>query len=208
MDPQDLVVHSVGVEGSEVLDYLQGRGVSVVPIEPFDGRSPHCNKIAGALRLAQRGVDGLAVLTDTDVVVLQDPRRMSLPPTAVASKPVDNPNPPLRVLKDLFAGAGVPLPPLVALDWHPQAQTVAGNGNGGLYMVPAPLLSQVAQAWEHWARWLLERTDIPGKWDRFTDQMAMALALAAEGIETFALDTRWNFRSTSSTACRRTFRFR
>jgi SAM-dependent methyltransferase len=192
VDPTDLVVHSVGGGGSEVLDYLQVQGVSVVDVPAFDGRSPHCNKISGALSLAQRGVDGLAVLTDTDVVILEDPRRVSVPPGAVASKPVDNRNPPLRVLKNLFASAEVALPPLIPLDWHPEGQTVAGNGNGGLYLVPGAVLTKVAQAWEHWARWLLERTDIPGHWDRYTDQMAMALGLAAEGVEAFRLDPRWN----------------
>ena len=193
VDPPDLVVHSVGGDGSEVLDYLRSQGVTVVDVQPFDRRSPHCNKISGALALAQRGVDGLAVLSDTDVVFLQDPRGISVPLGAVASKPVDNPNPPLRVLKNLFASAGVTLPPLVPLDRHPDAQTVAGNGNGGLYLIPGDVLTQVARAWDHWARWLLDRAEIPGRWPRYIDQMAMALALAAEGLEAFPLETRWNF---------------
>jgi 2-polyprenyl-3-methyl-5-hydroxy-6-metoxy-1,4-benzoquinol methylase len=134
----------------------------------------------------------LAVLTDTDVVVLEDPRGVPVPPGAVASKPVDNRNPPLSVLKNLFASAGVALPPLLPLDWHREGRTVAGNGNGGLYLVPGGVLTEVARAWEHWARWLLDRTDIPGHWDRYTDQMAMALGLAAEGLDSFRLDPRWN----------------
>jgi hypothetical protein len=192
VDPTDLVVHSVGDEGSEILDYLSGQGVAVRSVAAFDSRSPHCNKISGALCLADTGVRGWAVLTDTDVVVLEDPRRLTLPAGVVASKPVDNPNPPLRIFKALFAQAGLPLPPLVPLDWHPNNSTVAGNGNGGLYIVAGDVLSPVARAWEHWARWLLDRTDIPDRWRRYTDQMAMAMALAAEGIAPLRLEPRWN----------------
>jgi 2-polyprenyl-3-methyl-5-hydroxy-6-metoxy-1,4-benzoquinol methylase len=193
VEPTDLIVHSVGEGHSEVLEYLKAQGVTVVSVNAFDRRSPHCNKISGALSLAERGVKGLAVLTDTDVVVLEDPRQLSIPSTAVASKIVDAQNPPLRVFKPLFASAGLALPPLVPLDWDSESSTVAGNGNGGLYVVPGVILSEIARAWEHWARWLLERSDIPDRWRRFIDQMAMVMALAAEGVETHRLDPRWNF---------------
>jgi 2-polyprenyl-3-methyl-5-hydroxy-6-metoxy-1,4-benzoquinol methylase len=193
VDPTDLIVHSVGGGRSEILDYLGTQGVSVTAIEAFDSRSPHCNKISGALKLAEMQVDGLAVLTDTDVVVLEDPRTLVFPPTAVASKPVDNHHPPLRILKTVFASAELPLPPLVPIAWHPEESTVAGNGNGGLYLIPGAILGQVARAWERWARWLLERTELLDTATLFVDQVAMAMALAAEGVGTFGLDTRWNF---------------
>ena len=51
--PGELVAHVVGDAHSDVLDFLRGKGVSVVEVERFDRRSPHCNKISGALRLAE-----------------------------------------------------------------------------------------------------------------------------------------------------------
>lgn len=55
VDPTDLVVHTVGGSSSEALDRLVSAGVTVRAVEPFDGRSPHCNKISGALALADKG---------------------------------------------------------------------------------------------------------------------------------------------------------
>ena len=75
-----MVVHAVGGTDSEVLNFLRCQGVAVDAIEPFDERPPpHCNKISGAIRLAERGVEGFAVLTDTDIAVLEDPRRLEVP---------------------------------------------------------------------------------------------------------------------------------
>jgi SAM-dependent methyltransferase len=69
---------------------------------------------------------------------------------------------------------------------------VAGNGNGGLYLVPGALFPDVAGAWSHWAKWLLTRRELLKEWAIYVDQVAMALALAREGIDTFDLDVRWN----------------
>jgi hypothetical protein len=91
----DLVVHAVGGDSSDVLGFLKSQGVAVRAVERFDARSPHCNKISGALRLADDSVTGMAVLCDTDVVVLEDPRCINLPPGAIAGKVVDAPVPPL-----------------------------------------------------------------------------------------------------------------
>lgn len=75
IDPQDLIVHVVGDERSDATAYLERQGVSVRTIERFDQRSPHSNKIAGALALsADAEPDDLYVLTDSDVLVFDDPR--------------------------------------------------------------------------------------------------------------------------------------
>lgn len=190
--PSDLRVHVVGPRDSDALNILRDQGVTIRSIPAFDARSAHCNKISGALSLAAVGVEGLAVLTDADVVICEDPRLLTLDPSAVAAKIVDAPNPPLDVVKSVFKQAGVDLPPTVGLDFDPEAVTIEGNANGGLYLVPGPLLDEVARAWERWARWLLDRVDLLGRFDMFVDQMAMALALRAEEVPTQRLPPRWN----------------
>ena len=189
---RDLVVNVVGTGSSDVLDYLRAAGVAVRRVDPFDPRSPHCNKISGALRLAQDPVSGMAVLCDTDIAVLDDPRRIDLPGGAVGAKVVDAPVPSLGVLLEVFRASGVRPPPSVPLPWGSDEQTVSGNSNGGLYLVPGPLLCRVTSAWAQWARWLLERLELLEQWAVYVDQVAMAVALAAEEIETDALDVRWN----------------
>jgi hypothetical protein len=192
VDPHDLVVHVVGREASDALDYLRTGGVKVRPVERFDPRSPHCNKIAGALRLAEDGMEGMTVLCDTDVVVLDDPRGIEVPPDAIAGKPVDSPVPPYEVIVAIFAAADLDAPPPVPLPWGTDRRTVRGNNNGGLYLVPGPRLTEVASAWARWARWLLDRADLLHEWTVYIDQVAMAMALAATGTGSMALEVRWN----------------
>ena len=190
--PSDLVVHAVGSTSSEILRFLTTQGVTIRSVERFDVRSPHCNKISGALRLADFPVTGMAVLCDTDVAVLEDPRRVNLPPGAVAGKLVDAPVPPLDVIRNIFFAAGLNPPSTVPLPWGPDDWTVTGNSNGGLYLIPGPLLPKVATAWAHWARWLLDRSELLEEWTVYVDQVAMAVALAGENIGSTPLDVRWN----------------
>jgi hypothetical protein len=191
VDAGDLVVHTVGAEHSDALDYLEGRGVAVRRVDRFDRRSPHCNKISGALSLADDPPAGTLVLCDTDTVVLEDPRPLALPPDAIGAKLVDAPLPPLSVMLEIFSAAHVSTPPVVDLPWGTD-QTVAGNNNGGLYLIPGAILARVAPAWAHWARWLLDRAELLGQWTVHIDQVAMALALADTGTGSLALDVRWN----------------
>jgi hypothetical protein len=190
--PDHLVVHTVGASTSDVLDFLRSEGVTVREIDRFDDRSPHCNKISGALRLAEDDADGLTVLCDTDVVVLEDPRRIDVPHDAVAGKPVDAPLPPLEVLLRIFAAAGLSAPPAVPLPWGPDQRTVSGNNNGGLYLVPSQLLRGVSTTWAHWATWLLDHLELLEQWTVYVDQVAMAMALSAESVASIPLDVRWN----------------
>ena len=192
VSPRDLVVHGVGTTSSDVLVFLKQQGVTVRGIDRFDDRSPHCNKISGALRLAEDAIEGLAVLCDTDIVVLEDPRQIDLPPETVAGKVVDAPVPPIEVARNIFAAAGLADPPTVPLPWGPAQRTVAGNNNGGLYLVPGSLLPRVATAWAHWALWLLDRSELLEEWTVYVDQVAMALALYAEHVTPTTLDVRWN----------------
>lgn len=192
---EDLIIHSVSRASSTALDYLRRQGVTVEPVAAFDPRSPHCNKIAGALALAERGIEGMAVLTDTDVVVLNDPRSLPISKGHVALRTVGSPNPPLEVLEEVFAAASVQLPGLVSLERIPGQQTVSGNGNGGVCLVPGDLLSPLSKAWEQWARWLLERRHLLGDWALHVDQTAMALALASEKVGVHVLGLEWNFPS-------------
>jgi SAM-dependent methyltransferase len=192
VDPRDLVIHVVGSDESDALVYLRSCGVTMRPVDPFDRRSPHCNKVAGALRLAEEHTEGLVVLCDTDVAVLEDPRGLVLPPGSIGGKVVDTPVPPLGVLHEVFAASGMPAPPTTPLPWGEGQSTVVGNSNGGLYLIPAALLPVLAPAWETWARWLLDRRELLRDWTFHLDQVAMVLALTAEAIGSEQLDVRWN----------------
>jgi hypothetical protein len=191
VDPADLIVHAVEGADSAALTWLEAQGVSIRPVELFDPRARYCNKISGALSLAAAGVEGMAVLTDADVAICEDLRSLRVAPAALAIKLVDAENPPLPVLKAVFAAAGIDLPPLVPLEYFPERSTAATNANGGLYVVRGSLLPQLAGAWEYWARWLLDRSEQLGV-VKHADQVAMALAVAEAGFEPLVLSPRWN----------------
>jgi hypothetical protein len=192
VNASDLVVQVVGPLDSEPLRHLERQGVTIRSIDRFDERSPHCNKVAGALRLAQDAPDGVVVLADADTAILDDPRRIERPDRSLSAKTVDAPLPPIEVLTRIFETAGIPTPPEVQLPWGPDRRTVQGNCNGGIYLLEGVLLPQVASAWATWARWLLDRKELLEEWAIHVDQVAMALALAAEAIEWHSLDVSWN----------------
>jgi hypothetical protein len=192
VDAPDLVVQVVGPIASEPLLYLERQGATIRRIDRFDSRSPHCNKIAGALRLAQDAPDGVVVLTDADTAILDDPRQIERPNASLSAKTVDSALPPIEVLTRIFKTAGVPIPPDVAVSLGPDQRTLRGNCNGGMYLLDGALLPQVASAWSTWARWLLDRAELLEDWAVHVDQVAMALVLAAEAIEWHPLDVGWN----------------
>ena len=194
VDATNLTVHTVESGESAHLDYLRARGVSVNTVERFDKRHPHCNKISGALALSASAVEGLVVLTDSDVAFVEDPRDVAVPPQGIASRTVVWPVPTVEVLTLIFEQANLELPPLVPLEWPIGDYSIAGNGNGGVYLVPGVLLPRVANAWSCWARWLLDRIYLFGPVRRLgLDQVAMAMALTSEGLGWAQLDNRWNF---------------
>jgi hypothetical protein len=195
VDPSELVVHAVGGSETAALGYLRQRGVSVVDVEVFDERSPHCNKIAGASSLARLGVDGVVVLTDTDVVLVEDARGLALGTNEVGFRSVGAGNPPLDVLERLFEAAGVKTPERVPIEFAstPGQRTLSGHGNGGLYAAPGSILPMLTAAWERWARWVLEHRHLLENWSTFVDQVAMTLTLAELDIRPRPLGLEWNF---------------
>lgn len=191
--PRDLAVHFIG-EPSLGLLRLTRCGVRLVEVEPFDIRVPTCNKIAGVLELAKRPLDDddIVILSDTDVAIVEDPRRLPVPRGAVGGKIVDGPNPPITVLAEIFAAAGLEMPRIVRTDCQADAVTIDGNFNGGLYLLGGSAVARVAAAWAAFARWLLN-LDLLGPHRYFTDQVAMSLALRSEGIPPWSLPSQWNY---------------
>jgi hypothetical protein len=189
---RDLTIHFIG-EPSHGLLGLSRYGVRLIEVEPFDTTVPTCNKIAGALQLARQPLgDDIVVLSDTDIAIIEDPRRLPVPPTAVGGRIVDGPNPPIDVLTEVFDAAGLNLPRVVRTGCQADGETLDGNFNGGLYLVPGRLLLRVASAWAVFARWLLDR-DLLGPHRYFTDQVAMSLALCCEEIPPWSLPSQWNY---------------
>jgi hypothetical protein len=193
VQPRDLTVYFIG-EPSAALLRLSRHGVRLAEVEPFDTRVPTCNKIAGALAVAKRPLadDDIVILSDTDVAITEDPRRLLIPHGAVGGKIVDGPNPGIAILAGIFAAAGLTPPRIVRTGAQPGAVTFDGNFNGGLYLMRGRLVPRLAASWAACARWLLD-LDLLGPHRYFTDQVAMSLALRRERIRPWSLPSRWNY---------------
>lgn len=185
-----LVVHAVAPGDGEVVQFVKEMGVRVEVIEPFDQRSPHCNKIAGVQALAMHAaaLSGPVALTDTDMLIMSDPTSLSTGGGKLFGKSVDLANPPLEMLTEIFRIAGVPLPS----ETPDKIPTLSGNLNGGLYVLDGVDLPRVSEAWARWAKWILDRPNLLGPYQFHVDQVAMCLSLAEEEMEVGLLDLAWN----------------
>ena len=148
-------------------------------VEPFDDRDLTATRFREPSRSRSDRRGGSGGHHRTDVVVLEDPRlsvhceqvggieasgsfaSATLPPHA------------------LFDTAGLSLPPLWSVDGQPEESTIAGNGNGAFYLVPGG-------AFRRWHRRGrngpagCRSARLLGSWAQKVDQVAMAMALAAE----------------------------
>ena len=188
----NVLVQCVDRVDAAFVRFVQESGHRTRTIAPYlDGA--YCNKLQQLEGLEDELelVDGLFLL-NVDMVVLG---RLE-PPTmdAVGGKIVDGPNPPLPVLERIFAAAGVKPPDCIPCDWG-TGPTVATNWNGGFLYVPAQLAAVVSTQWRRWGQWLFERPDLfdHPRQRGHTDQIAMALTLAAGSMPRAPIPANLNF---------------
>lgn len=197
IDARDIVVHHAAPLRPDIAELCTRYGLRTIAVEPFDARSPHCNKlrqVATDFGDAQR-----VVLMDVDTAFAS---RLPIEQlhAPVAGKLVDAANPPLHILQNIFGAAGVRSPFIRtnalrdAEGREASFETFLGNFNGGLYIVDAAVLRDtLGPRWVHWAHWLLERLDLLETWRVHVDQVAFCLALAEAGIDAETLDGAWNY---------------
>lgn len=195
ISPGALVVQHVCPLREDVAELCARLGVTTHPLEPFDARTPHSNKIG------QLGYDfGAAeriVLMDVDMVFTR-PLPVDALEAAVAGKLVDAPNPPLPVLRAIFREAKLSLPKVLAAPGVQQSgmqpfETALGNFNGGLYVIDARHRVALHRAWSKWAHWLLERIELMDRWSVHVDQVSFCLAVAELNLDAQVLGAQWNF---------------
>ena len=186
MPASDIVLHLVGEHTPSVRVALSRSGVTLVDV-PAHLRHRYCNKLSQLTPLLERGGDEF-VLLDCDTV-LRGPLPLSR--GVLRGKPVDLANPPLGHLSEIFAAAGLDMP-IAPTDLH-GSPTARANVNGGLYVLDAALLVQLADAWPRWADWCLDRQALFGEYSAHVDQVAVALAVAEGDLPFAPLDRAFNF---------------
>lgn len=194
---QAIVVHHATDLRPDVRRLVDRLGIRTQPIERFDRRSPHSNKIRQcATAFEARRV----VLTDVDIAFLSRPPIERIT-ARIAGKLVDYPNPPLSVLLELFRLAGLPVPKpgrtsLITDKGELQYfLTFPCNFNGGFYVVDREVLAELGSRWEHWARWMIEGSLIPSRFAVHVDQIAFCMAVVELGLSVQILSSAWNLPS-------------
>lgn len=191
---ENIFVHHAAVENTAFLDWLHSLHVNVVEVEPFDSRSPHCNKIRQLKTFVGQHRFSHVVLMDCDVAWVGD---QALPLKGqVAGKIVDLARPWEVEVAKIFREAGVGKPHWVKVTFPEQEglrRTDHNNCNGGLYIVAAPLIPKLDAAWTRWAKWCLDRLALFGESAVHADQVSFALALRGMGVRATHLPMEWNF---------------
>jgi 2-polyprenyl-3-methyl-5-hydroxy-6-metoxy-1,4-benzoquinol methylase len=191
--PEQIFVHHTGIANADFATWLASRRINLVPIRPYDRRSPHCNKLRQLETFTHQRFERV-VLMDCDTAWIGDrPLPLRAP---IAAKIVDLANPPESVLATIFRAAGPGEPEWVAVSF-PQGpgfrHTDRNNCNGGLYVLAGDLIPQLDTVWRKWADWCLDRPHLFGASALHVDQVSFALALRELGLRVDPLPIEWNY---------------
>lgn len=195
ISPAHIHVHHVCDLSLPLARLCQDLGVKTHPVSRFDPRNVYSNKIAQGE--THYGRVKSVLLTDVDVVFASPIPFQGLE-GVVAGKPVDMENPPLAVLKNIFSLAGLGVVGICSSEFERNGiyrtfETVMGNFNGGLYIIPTTDLVRLSQRWGVWANWLMEHAGVMERWAKHSDQIAFCLAVNEAKAPLRILGNRWNF---------------
>jgi 2-polyprenyl-3-methyl-5-hydroxy-6-metoxy-1,4-benzoquinol methylase len=187
---EQIVVHHTPHPSRGFISIFADLGVEAKEVPPHPSGHLHCNKLQQLKHGTWSGAD-LVVLCDADLVWL-DPHH--LPRVQFAGKIVDRPNPPEDRWKEILGEAQLSaLMVPVDVTKSPRERTPSTNLNGGLYLLDANLVIELAEAWDERVSWLGRREALLDRYTMHRDQVAMALALLDLGVTPVHLDRGWNF---------------
>lgn len=193
--PGRIIIHHVCSLRDDVSELCARLGVQTRRVDPFDPRSPHCNKIQQLMTDFSNAEH--IVLTDVDMA-FSAPLPLHELRKPIAGKLVDLPNPPLAILEEIYRDAGLPVRQVISTTGYQDGiafpfETIAGNFNGGLYIIEACYAADLYERWGHWARWLLDRIHLLSNWKVHVDQVSFSMAVAEMNLSMDILDAKWNF---------------
>jgi 2-polyprenyl-3-methyl-5-hydroxy-6-metoxy-1,4-benzoquinol methylase len=191
--PESVFIHHTGAGNADFMAWLESRHINLVPIKPYDTRSPHCNKLQQLRTFTQATFDRV-VLMDCDTAWVGDAPLPHGGP--VAGKIVDLANPPESIVAAIFREAGLGEPDWVpvSIPKGPGAQRSDRNNlNGGFYVLAQTLIPQLDNVWRKWANWCLDHRPLFGEFGVHVDQIGFALAMRELGIKAGSLPIEWNY---------------
>jgi hypothetical protein len=193
--PARIYLHHVCELPTRIAQLCALLGVNTQAIAPFNAQNPYTNKIRQCA--TDFGAVESVVLTDVDLVFASPPPFGEIQ-GVVSGKLVDMPNPPLELLQEIFSAAGISPIQTCSNAYINQGEeiafeTILGNFNGGMYIIPRKQLAQCGERWSHWAHWLASNASKLRQWERNVDQIAFCLTVNEGKMHARILDDRWNF---------------
>lgn len=192
-NPEDIKVHVTPAVSPEFRGHATECGLRLVEVEPFPVGPGYCNKIRQTTSGAFFGYDWV-LLCDCDLYFL---RPVALPAGAdlvACGRVVDRPNPPLNILRALYAQQGLSPPAVrpVSFAETPDELTFATNWNGGFYLVRGSQIERFGRRWADNAMALADQEDTLGRYHVHIDQIAFAMALDQLGAAIQVLEAGIN----------------
>ena len=184
---------SSGAINKDLQDQFTALGASLIEVEPFgEGNARYCNKVLQLESKEFTDAD-FVILSDADLLFLSDPAAL-VSPDSFRAKPVDFPNPPAEIWRELFEGAGLTKTVReIELELVPQETTFHTNFNGGLYVIPQSMIGPIAEKWRYYSTMCLERADMMKDFAHHADQVGMGMALAELEFRVESLGIEANF---------------
>lgn len=193
IDPSNIFIHTIGGITNEYFTYLKDKGINIIECEVFDERNRYCNKLVQFSTFEEIEDYEYVFLMDCDTAVISlEGLELS---NNVYGKIVDFPNPPLKLLKEIFKSEGFkihesntsfPLNNENITDWN--------NCNGGVYIIHRDFLPSLAPKWKNYAlKCMDEKESFTIQYKKHADQVGFALAMASLNEKVSHLNIEWNF---------------
>lgn len=194
VEKDQIIIQCTTSVSIEYISFLKSLGYNYTFVIPFlDGK--YCNKITQLKYFIQNEILCKGVIfLDTDVFFLNSLNFKKF--KIFSAKIVDQPNPPIDILKNIFQKKNIPFPVTISVDDKGSNQiTFSTNFNGGFYYIPKEQLSQISEKWSNMASWLyLNKNEfLPLKYQMHIDQISMSLAISELKINYNILSANYNY---------------
>jgi hypothetical protein len=189
--PESLVVHYVDECEPTLTTIFDAWGVATVPVQRFDQRHGPSNKLT-QLESERLQFADYVVLCDCDTAFCAGLSSWiggaSIRACIAALR-----GPSAERWEYLFRCAELPLPPARKKAMLVNAETLPSYCNGGLMVIPQPLLQALREPWARWDRWVLDRPNLVDPY--FADQISFAMACEQLGLSIEHLPLELNFHT-------------
>jgi len=184
----DIYLFYVNNDDEKSLELIRSLEVNAIEIQR-SSINGYCNKLQRFPYLTKLiDIYDDFVLLDCDVVVTGN---LPINNDAVQAKIVDYANPPFDKLKKIFESANISyIPTKCSLT---DDQTIHGNMNGGLYIIPTKFANDLFFQWRRWADWCFENNKLFESYTIHIDQVSFALAINYCQIRLCEIPLKYNF---------------